>query len=147
MHARLPTQGDTLAAAACGLTTGYVQGARQDAGPPALVEGVANSPSEGASSTAPQQAGRDWGFAARGLSNQDVHAVERHMMQLLDLPGLCSSTGCTTDSGDTAIDQQLQQAELKVSSMQHPHAFNTLPSITGCITLQDPAVPYPAVPK
>lgn len=139
-------QGDTLAAAACGLTTGYVQAARQDARP-VLVGRVANSPSVAAGSTAPQQAGSDWGFAARGLSKQDVDAVEHHMLQLLDLPGLCNSTGCTTDSGDTAIDQQLQQAELKVSSMQTVLACNTLLSMTRYTTLHNTAVPNHAVPQ
>lgn len=93
------TQGDDLAAAACGLTTGYVQG--QPAG---------------ASNSAQQQCS-DWPFAARGLSSQDVDAVEQHMLQLVQLPGLSAADTSSTaaeGSSNPAIERQLHQAELKV---------------------------------
>jgi hypothetical protein len=94
-------QGDELAAAACGLTTGYPQG--QPAG----------------ASNSAQQQGSDWPFAARGLSSQDVDAVEQHMLQLVQLPGVSAAdTGSIAADGGRgpAIERQLHQAELKVGT-------------------------------
>lgn len=103
-------QDDDLAAAACGLTTGYVHGhSSQQRSEPAHA------------SNCTQQHGicADWPFAARGLSGQDVDAIEQHMLQLVQLPGLSaaddsSSAGDAGSGFDPAVQRQLQQAELKV---------------------------------
>lgn len=111
MHNVCVLQGDYLTKAACGLSTGYVHGLQQRgaAGQPAAAAGTYD---------AMQQAtGPDWGFAAHGLSSNDVDSVEQHMLQLLQLPGVSGLPGddLETDS-EAGLERQLQQAELKVRS-------------------------------
>lgn len=110
-------QGDDFAVAACGLTTGYVHS------PDSSKQSAALSHPAGAAHSSTQQQGSstsDWGFAAGGLSSQDVDAVERHMLQLLQVHGLATADaqqGMQSDAVfDPAIERQLQQAELKVGS-------------------------------
>lgn len=110
-------QGDDCAAAACGLTTGYVHS------PDSSKQSAALSQPAGAAHSSAQQQGRstsDWGFAAGGLSSQDVDAVERHMLQLLQVHGLAAADAqqdMESDAAfDPAVERQLQQAELKVGS-------------------------------
>lgn len=105
-------QGDAFAAAACGLTTGHVHAHHQ-------------STAQQADSTSdPHILSRsDWGFAARGLSSEDVDRVEQHMLRLLQLPGVLSAGGSNAagpgSSDDAAIERQLQFAGLKVSAYTH----------------------------
>lgn len=101
-------QGDDLGAAACGLTTGYVHGhsSQQQA-----------DLRHASSSTQQHSSCADWPFAARGLASQDVDAIEQHMLQLLQLPGLpaAADSGTAGNGGfDSAIERRLRQAELKV---------------------------------
>lgn len=95
------------------MTTGYVavcgQHGRAAAAPLATSTGT------------PRHPGDSWGCAARGLSPQDADGIERHMLQLLQLPGRAHAARSTpTDTtasscSDVEVERKLQQAELRVS--------------------------------
>jgi hypothetical protein len=110
-RAQLTLQGDYLAKAACGLSTGYAHAQQQQetAGRPAAAAAA------GTRDAMQQADGPDWAFAACGLSSRDVDSVEQHMLQLLQLPGVSMLPGADTGTDtEAALERQLQQAELKV---------------------------------
>ena len=71
--------------------------------------------------TSSQHAGSDWGFAARGLTCQDVDDIEGHMLQLLQLPGLSDAARTTAGDADSwaalDVERKVQQGELKVRAV------------------------------
>jgi hypothetical protein len=70
------------------------------------------------------------GVSTTGMSGWDVDAVEQHMLQLLQLPGLQSNTSASHEELKQAgqlcsasLQRQLRHSELKVSQLRsrlHP---------------------------
>ena len=134
-------QGDDLAAAACGLTTGYVHGktptataARAAALAPNSPTSLLDGPGGRASVTSSSRASSGNGSRSNavisntlldvrnGLSAADVDEIEHHMMQLLQLPGLSSADGPeqlqqhSAAEDEAQLQRKLRHAQLKVTS-------------------------------
>lgn len=98
-------QGDELAEAACGLTTGYVR---------SRPEAATQKPDDAETAAACLT------DITSGLSDQQIDQVEQHMLQLLQLPGLqLNATQCQQQQHQCAgvgaePERLLQQSHLRV---------------------------------
>lgn len=121
-------QGDELAAAACGLTTGYVHGnstaVHTTGSTPSVLEDPAFPGKHQCSSIA---ASRLLPGSTKDMSAQDVDLVEPHILHLLQFEAQAgagrqqdSAEGPGQQEGDSQADirRKLQQAQLKVSCVE-----------------------------